>query len=57
MASVIERLEELSDLDLEKSWASLANILLKEPSYSKDNAISRFIQSRLLPKWMDSRNQ
>ena len=57
MRSVIERLLPLEgDLPV-GSRNSLADVLLKEPSYTKDPVIARFIQTQLLPHWMESKNQ
>ncbi|WP_310334671.1 pentapeptide repeat-containing protein [Pseudomonas corrugata] len=57
MRSVIERLDSLGDHRLAGSWDSLANVLLNDPSYTKDSVIAQFIQTRLLSKWMESKNQ
>ena len=57
MRQVIEKLDSLKNSALAESWGSLADVLLKEPSYAKDPVIARFIQTRLLPHWMESKNQ
>jgi hypothetical protein len=50
MRSVIERLDSLGDHRLAGSLDSLANVLLNDPSYTKDSVIAQFIQTRLLSK-------
>lgn len=57
MKSVIDQLTQLNDSKLAGSLASLADVFLKEPCYSNDSEIARFIQTRLLPQWMSSKNQ
>ncbi|WP_078820888.1 pentapeptide repeat-containing protein [Pseudomonas synxantha] len=57
MKSVIVELDKLPPEELTGSWASLGDILLKEPSYADDTTIAKFIYERLLPHWMASKSQ
>ncbi|VVP59186.1 pentapeptide repeat-containing protein [Pseudomonas fluorescens] len=57
MAQVIAELDSLEVSELGSCWASLGDVLLKEPCYAKDPDISRFILNKLLPHWINEKNQ
>ncbi len=57
MAMVIEQLNKLPDEKLQGSWTSLADVLLRNPAYAEDETIAGFIDKRLLPRWMENKNQ